>query len=75
MVTTIAETITSSGRVRGVIATVVGAQAAGIIETPFMDQGDRVTAAQPLAMLKHDTVQPALTSILCPVQAAHALYA
>ena len=45
-VTTITETIASSGRVRGVTETVVGAQAAGIVETLYVDEGDRVTAGQ-----------------------------
>ena len=53
-VTTITETIASSGRVRGVTETVVGAQAAGIVETLYVDEGDRVTAGQLLAVLKHD---------------------
>ena len=38
-VTTITETIASSGRVRGVTETVVGAQAAGIVETLYVDEG------------------------------------
>jgi HlyD family secretion protein len=59
-VTTITETIASSGRVRGVTETVVGAQAAGIVETLFVDEGDRVTAGQPLAMLKRDVAEARL---------------
>ncbi len=50
----IIETITSSGRVRGVIETVVGAKGTGMVETLYVDEGDRVTAGQPLAMLKRD---------------------
>jgi HlyD family secretion protein len=59
-VTTITETIASTGRVRGVTETVVGAQAAGIVETLFVDEGDRVTAGQPLAMLKRDVAEARL---------------
>ena len=59
-VTPITETIASSGRVRGVTETVVGAQAAGIIETLFVDEGDRVTAGQALAMLKRDVAEARL---------------
>jgi HlyD family secretion protein len=54
---TITETIASSGRVRGVTETVVGAQAAGIVETLYVDEGDRVTAGQALAMLKRDVAE------------------
>jgi HlyD family secretion protein len=59
-VTTITETIASSGRVRGVTETLVGAQAAGIVETLYVDEGDRVTAGQPLAMLKRDVAEARL---------------
>ena len=59
-VTTITETIASSGRVRGVTETVVGAQAAGIVETLYVDEGDRVTAGQLLAVLKHDVAEARL---------------
>jgi HlyD family secretion protein len=59
-VTTITETIASSGRVRGVTETVVGAQAAGIVETLLVDEGDRVTAGQPLAMVKRDVAEARL---------------
>jgi HlyD family secretion protein len=60
-VMTITETISSSGRVRGVTETVVGAQAAGIVETLYVDEGDRVTAGQALATLKRDVAQARLT--------------
>jgi multidrug efflux pump subunit AcrA (membrane-fusion protein) len=59
-VTTITETIASSGRVRGVTESVVGAQAAGIVETLYVDEGDRVTAGQALAMLKRDVAEARL---------------
>lgn len=63
----ITETIASSGRVRGVTETVVGAQAAGIVERLLVDEGDRVTAGQPLAILKRDVAEARL------VQAEQAL--
>jgi biotin carboxyl carrier protein len=56
-VTTITETITSSGRVRGVTETVVGAPAAGIVATLYVDEGDRVKAGQALATLKRDVAE------------------
>jgi HlyD family secretion protein len=46
--------------VRGVTETVVGAQAAGIVETLYVDEGDRVTAGQALAMLKRDVAEARL---------------
>jgi HlyD family secretion protein len=66
-VTTITETIASSGRVRGVTETLVGAQTAGIVETLYVDEGDRVTAGQVLAVLKRDVAEARLA------QAAQAL--
>jgi HlyD family secretion protein len=57
---TITETISSSGRVRGVTETVVGAQAAGIVETLYVDEGDRVIAGQALAVLKRDVAEARL---------------
>jgi HlyD family secretion protein len=59
-VTPITETIASSGRVRGVTETVVGAQATGIVETLFVDEGARVVAGQPLATLKRDVAEARL---------------
>jgi HlyD family secretion protein len=56
-VTTITETITSSGRVHGVTETVVGAQTAGIVDQLFVAEGDRVTAGQPIAVLKHEVAE------------------
>ena len=59
-VTTITETIASSGRVRGVTETVVGAQAAGIVAELFVDEGDRVSAGQPLAVLERKVAEAQL---------------
>jgi HlyD family secretion protein len=59
-VMTITETISSSGRVRGVTETVVGSQAAGIVETLYVDEGDRVITGQPLAVLKRDVAEARL---------------
>lgn len=56
-VTTITETIASSGRVHGVTETVVGAQTSGIIERLVVVEGDQLTAGQPIAVLKHDVAE------------------
>jgi HlyD family secretion protein len=56
-VTTITETIASSGRVHGVIETMVGAQVAGIVERLLADEGDRVKAGEWLAVLKRDVAE------------------
>jgi HlyD family secretion protein len=55
--TTVTESIASSGRVRGVTETLVGVQAAGVVERLFVREGDRVTAAQRLAVLKNDVAE------------------
>jgi HlyD family secretion protein len=60
-VASITETIASSGRVRGVTETVVGAQTAGIVAELFVVEGDRVSLAQPLAVLKRDVAEAQLT--------------
>ena len=53
----ITESIASSGRVRGVIETLAGAQTSGIVERLFVREGDRVSAGQRLAILKNDVAE------------------
>jgi HlyD family secretion protein len=53
----ITESIASSGRVRGVTETLVGVQAAGVVERLFVRDGDRVSLGQRLAVLKNDTAE------------------
>jgi HlyD family secretion protein len=53
----ITESIASSGRVRGVTETLLGVQAAGIVERLFVREGDRVVAGQRLAILKNDVAE------------------
>jgi len=55
--TTITETIASSGRVGGATETLVGAQAQGIVEQLDVKEGDRVAAGQRLAVLKNDVAE------------------
>ncbi len=55
--TTITETIASSGRVGGVTETLVGAQAAGVVERLLVKEGDRVTAGQQLAIIKNNVAE------------------
>jgi HlyD family secretion protein len=54
---TIIESIASSGRVRGVTETLVGVQAAGVVERLFVREGDRVAAGQRLGVLKNDVAE------------------
>ncbi|MCI0487789.1 MAG: biotin/lipoyl-binding protein [Blastocatellia bacterium] len=54
---TITETIASSGRVGGATETLVGAQAAGIVEQLHVKEGDRVAEGQTLALLKNDVAE------------------
>jgi HlyD family secretion protein len=53
----ITESIASSGRVHGVTETLVGVQAAGVVERLFVREGDRVSARQRLAILKSDVAE------------------
>jgi multidrug efflux pump subunit AcrA (membrane-fusion protein) len=53
----ITESIASSGRVRGVSETLVGVQAAGVVERLFVREGDRVAPGQRLAILKNDVAE------------------
>jgi HlyD family secretion protein len=53
----ITESIASSGRVRGVTETLVGVQAAGVVERLFVQDGERVSAGQRLAVLKNDVAE------------------
>src|SRR5215467_9196418 len=55
--TTITETIASSGRVGGVTETLVGAQAAGVVDQLFVKEGDTVTSGQRRAALKNSVDQ------------------
>jgi multidrug efflux pump subunit AcrA (membrane-fusion protein) len=53
----ITETIASSGRVAGVTETLVGTQAAGVVETLLVRKGDRVAKGQRLAILKNNVAE------------------
>lgn len=55
--TTITETIASSGRVGGAIETLVGSQAAGVVEMLLVREGDRVTQGQQLAIIKNNVAE------------------
>jgi HlyD family secretion protein len=54
---TITESIASSGRVHGVTETLVGAQAAGVVEWLYVQEGDRVSAGQRVAVIKSDVAE------------------
>ncbi len=53
----IIESIASSGRVRGVTETLAGAQAAGVVERLYVQEGERVSAGQRLALIKSDVAE------------------
>jgi multidrug efflux pump subunit AcrA (membrane-fusion protein) len=53
----IMEAIASTGRVRGVTETLVGVQAAGVVEQLFVREGDRVATGQRVAVLKNDVAE------------------
>ena len=55
--TTITESLSTTGRVSGTMETLVGAQASGIMDRLFVREGDRVTAGQQLAVLKNNVAE------------------
>jgi len=52
--TIITESLATTGRVSGTTETLIGAQAAGIVDRLFVREGDRVAAGAQLAALKND---------------------
>jgi HlyD family secretion protein len=70
--TQITETIASSGRVGGATETLVGAQATGIVEQLYVQEGDRVAAGQRLAILKNDVAEAQIAQAEQAVQTARA---
>ena len=70
--TTITETIASSGRVGGATETLVGAQAQGVVEQLYVKEGDRVTAGQRLAVLNNDVAEAQISQAEQAVQTAEA---
>jgi HlyD family secretion protein len=52
--TSITESLATTGRVGGTTETLVGAQAAGIVDRLFVREGNQVTAGERLAVLKND---------------------
>lgn len=55
--TTITESLATTGRVSGTTETFVGAQAAGIVHKLLVHEGQRATAGQLLAVLKNDVAE------------------
>lgn len=70
--TMITETIASSGRVGGETETLVGAQAQGIVERLYVEEGDRVAAGQRLAVLKNNVVEAQVSQAEQSVRTAQA---
>jgi RND family efflux transporter MFP subunit len=70
--TTITETITSSGRVGGATETLVGAQGQGIVEQLYVKEGDLVAAGQRLAVLKNDVAEAQISQAEQAVRTARA---
>lgn len=70
--TTITETIASSGRVGGVTETLVGAQAQGVVDQLFVREGDRVTSGQRLATLKNNVAEAQVSQSEQAVRTAQA---
>jgi len=70
--TTITESLTTTGRVVGVTETSVGAQATGIVDRLFVREGERVTAGQQLAVLKHDVAEAQVAQAQAALETARA---
>ncbi len=70
--TSITETIASSGRVGGATETLVGAQAQGIVESLYVKEGDTVTAGQRLAVLKNNVAEAQVAQAEQALQTARA---
>lgn len=70
--TSITETIASSGRVGGVTETLVGAQAVGIVDQLLVREGDRVTAGQRLAVLHNQVAEAQVVQAQEAVRTARA---
>lgn len=70
--TTITETIASSGRVGGATETLVGTQAQGVVEQLYVKEGDMVTAGQRLAVLKNNVAEAQAAQSEQAVQTARA---
>ncbi|HKV35431.1 MAG TPA: efflux RND transporter periplasmic adaptor subunit [Pyrinomonadaceae bacterium] len=68
----ITETVASSGRVTGTTETLVGAQAQGVVDKLYVDEGARVKAGQTLAVLKNDVAEAQVTQAQQAVQTAQA---
>lgn len=71
-VAAITETIASSGRVSGVIETMVGAPVSGIVERLFVAEGDRVTAGQQLAVLERQVAEARVAQAKQAIRTAQA---
>lgn len=66
----ITETITSSGRVGGIIETNVGAQTQGIVQKLYVDEGTAVVTGQELALIKNDVAEAQILQAQATVNTA-----
>jgi HlyD family secretion protein len=71
--TTITESIASSGRVGGATETLVGSQAQGVVKQLYVKEGDTVAAGQNLALLKNDVAAAQAAQAEQAVQTARAV--
>lgn len=70
VLTTITETITSSGRVGGTTETNVGAQTQGVVQRLLVKEGDDVIGGQQLAMIKNDVAEAQILQAQAAVNTA-----
>ena len=73
--TTITESLVTTGRVSGTIETFVGTQATGIIDRLLVREGDRVSAGEPLAILKNNVAEAQVAQAQAALNTARAQFA
>lgn len=71
-VTSITESLATTGRVSGTTETLVGALAGGIVDRLFVREGDWVTAGQQLALLKNDVAEAQVAQAQAVLQTVRA---
>ena len=73
--TTITESLSTTGRVSGTMETLVGVQASGIMDRLLVREGDRVTAGQQLAVLKNNVAEAQVAQAQAALNTVRAQFA
>jgi RND family efflux transporter MFP subunit len=73
--TTITESLATTGRVSGTMETLVGAQASGVLDRLLVREGDRVTAGAQLAILKNNVAEAQVAQAQAALNTVRAQFA